>query len=190
MCVCALCRDGRGEGVTGMFLTVSSPAAVSLKPCLTPQPLHPPPHNETNTKEQEVPPVNWGPIKAVIIPVSDFFTGNGFSENMPAVQGAGYYCRAGRVCFCCLSFFFPPTLSRIFFFSLFLSLQPLLTKGHTGPVPDHVRGTLSPLCALEASQALCSFEGGSRAVIVRAVKSHPTAAAPAAPAPASSVRPS
>lgn len=32
----------------------------------------PSPHNETNIKEQEVPPGNWGPIKAVIIPMSEF----------------------------------------------------------------------------------------------------------------------
>lgn len=133
-------------------------------------------------------PLTGAQSKPSLFPCQIFLQETAFSENMPAVQGARYYCRAGRVCFCSLSF--PPPLSLAFFSSLFLSLQPLLTKGHTGPVPDHVRGTLSPLCALEASQALCPFEGGSRVVIVRAVKSHPTAAAPAAPAPASSVRPS
>lgn len=172
-----------------MFLTVSSPAAVSLKPCLTPQPLHPPPHNETNTKEQEVPPVNWGPIKAVIIPVSDFFYRKRLLRKYASCAGSAVLL-SRRSCLFLLSLFPPPHSLSHFFSSLFLSLQPLLTKGHTGPVPDHVHGTLSPLCALEASQALCSFEGGSRAVIVRAVKSRPTAAAPAAPAPASSVRPS
>lgn len=43
--------------------------------------------------------MNWGPIKAVIIPVSEFFTGNSCSENVPAVQGVWYYCPTGLVCF-------------------------------------------------------------------------------------------
>lgn len=62
------------------------PSPPPARPAPAPHSLHPAPHNETNTKGQEVPPVDWGPIKAAIIPVSDFFTGNGFSENMPAVQ--------------------------------------------------------------------------------------------------------
>lgn len=57
-----------------MFLTVSSPAAVSLKNPASPAPPPPAPssHNEADTKGQEVPPVSWGPIKAIIIPVSEF----------------------------------------------------------------------------------------------------------------------
>lgn len=63
VCVCVYHRDV-------LHCVISS----SCFPQTLPHPLlvPPPPHNETNTKEQEVPPVNWGPIKAIIIPVSEF----------------------------------------------------------------------------------------------------------------------
>lgn len=68
MCVCA--------GVGGHRDVLDCVISSSCFPQTLPRPLLPPPtpsvHNETNTKEEEVPPVNWGPIKAIIIPVSEF----------------------------------------------------------------------------------------------------------------------
>lgn len=74
VCVCVYVRVGWGWG--GHRDVLDCVISSSCFPQTLPRPLHPvptpSPHNETNTKEQEVPPVNWGPIKAIIIPVSEF----------------------------------------------------------------------------------------------------------------------
>lgn len=85
-----------------------------------------------------MPPVDWGPIKAAIIPVSDFFTGNGFSENMPAVQAERRIIVMQVASVILPPPFTTPSPTLPIFPPLFpppvLPLQPPLTKGHTGPV--------------------------------------------------------
>lgn len=166
-------ESGRGEGVTGMFLTVSSPAAVSLNPHHRHRHQRaPPPPPAPSTQRLTMKPIQrdrkcllltGGPIKAAIIPVSDFFTGNGFSENMPAVQA-----ERRIIVMQVASVFLPPPFTpcqppSLFFFILSFSSPRSPTAAAANkrthrPRRDHVHGTLSPLCALEASQALSSFE--------------------------------
>lgn len=64
------------------------------------------------------------------------FTGNSFSENMPAVQGVWYYCLIGLVCF---RFLFPP---------LFFVHQSLLTKGHIDSSRPRARHTVTVVRSL------------------------------------------
>lgn len=113
-------QRGGGGSVTGMFLTVSSPAAVSLEPCLThSSPL--PPHGFTMKpiqRNRKCPPVNWGPIKAIIIPVSQFL-----QEIAPQK-----ICQLCRECAIIVSQVF--CLCAVFFFFCVLLYQSLLTKGH------------------------------------------------------------
>lgn len=97
-----------------------------------------------------MPPVDGGPIKAAIMPASDFFlfffTGNGFSENMPAVQAER------RIIVRQVASVFPPPP--------FTPRHPPPTpsgspadKRTNGPRRDHVRGTLSPRCAPSGREA-------------------------------------
>lgn len=113
----------RGGGGVGHRDVLDCVISSSCFPRTLPHPLLPPPapwlHNETNTKKQEVPPpVNWGPIKAIIIPVSQFL-----QEIAPQK-----ICQLCRECAIIVSQVF--CLCAVFFFFCVLLYQSLLTKGH------------------------------------------------------------
>lgn len=128
LCVCA--------GVGGHRDVLDCVISSSCFPQTLPRPLLPPPtpslHNETNTKEQEVPPVNWGPIKAIIIPVSEFL------QEIASQK----ICQLCRECGIIVS-----EVSSVFFFFIYQSPR---TKGHIERSPPRAGRTVTwwLLCTL------------------------------------------
>lgn len=118
-----------------------------------PPPPTPSPHNETNTKKQEVPPINGGPIKAIIIPVSEFL------QEIASQKICQLCTECGIIVLQVLSVFF-----------FFFTYQLLLTKGHTDPSRPRALHTVTAVCSQGKPGTVFS---GAGVVIVCAVKRAP-----------------
>lgn len=133
-CVCVVCKGGRSQGCSWLChlqqLFPSNPASPA------PPPSHPIFSQWDQYKGTGSASRLLGPNQSHHYSRVRIFTGNSFSENMPAVQGVWYYCLIGLVCF------------RFLFSPLFFTHQSQLTKGHIDSSRPRARHTVTVVRSL------------------------------------------